>query len=92
MGPGARYTGKAALVTGASSGIGRATAKALGREGARVVCAGRRADRLNETVEAIRASGGEALAASGDVREEAVCARWVATARERFGGCADSSQ
>jgi NAD(P)-dependent dehydrogenase (short-subunit alcohol dehydrogenase family) len=83
--PAARFTGKTALVTGASSGIGRATAKALGGEGAHVVCAGRRADRLSETVEAIRAAGGEAVAAAGDVREEAVCARWVETARERFG-------
>ena len=86
MSPVARFGGKAALVTGASSGIGRATAQALGREGARVVCAGRRADRLGETVEVIRAAGGEAIAASGDVRDEAVCARWVAAARESFGG------
>jgi NAD(P)-dependent dehydrogenase (short-subunit alcohol dehydrogenase family) len=84
--PGARFTAKSALVTGASSGIGRATARALGREGARVVCAGRRADRLRETVEAIRATGGEAVAVSGDVRDEAVCARWVAEALGRFGG------
>jgi NAD(P)-dependent dehydrogenase (short-subunit alcohol dehydrogenase family) len=86
MTPGLRFSGKSALVTGASSGIGRATAKALGREGARVVCAGRRQDRLAQTVEAIRAAGGEAVAAAGDVREEAVCARWVESARERFGG------
>jgi NAD(P)-dependent dehydrogenase (short-subunit alcohol dehydrogenase family) len=85
MSPAPRFTGKTALVTGASSGIGRATAKALGGEGARVVCAGRREDRLGETVEAIRAAGGEAAAAAGDVRDEAVCARWVETARERFG-------
>jgi len=82
----ARFAGRAALVTGASSGIGRATAQALGREGARVVCAGRRADRLSATVEIVRAAGGEAIAASGDVRDEAVCARCVAAARDTFGG------
>ena len=86
MSPAPRFSGKTALVTGASSGIGRATAKALGREGARVVCAGRRADRLDQTVESIRAAGSEAVAAAGDVRDEAVCARWVEAARERFGG------
>jgi NAD(P)-dependent dehydrogenase (short-subunit alcohol dehydrogenase family) len=86
MSPGLRFTGKTALVTGASSGIGRATAKALGAEGASVVCGGRRADRLAETVAAIQAAGGEAVAATGDVRDEAVCGRWVALARERFGG------
>ena len=86
MSPGARFAGKAALVTGASSGIGRACALALGGEGARVVAAGRRRQRLDETVATVGAAGGEAVAATGDVRDEAVCARWVGTARERFGG------
>ncbi len=86
MSSGARFAGRAALVTGASSGIGRACALALGREGARVVAAGRRRPRLDETVAAVGAAGGEAVAVSGDVRDEAVCARWVETARERFGG------
>ena len=86
MSPGARFAGKAALVTGASSGIGRACALALGREGARVVAAGRRRQRLDQTVEAIGAAGGEAVAVTGDVRDEAVCARWVEEARKRFGG------
>lgn len=81
-----RFTGRSALVTGASSGIGRAVATALGGEGARVVCAGRRRDRLEQTAAAIRTAGGEATPEVGDVREEAVCARWVGTARERFGG------
>ena len=86
MSPSARFAGKTALVTGASSGIGRACALALGREGARVVAAGRRRHRLDETVEAIRGAGSEAVAMTGDVREEAVGAGWVETARSRFGG------
>jgi len=44
-----RFVNKVALVTGASSGIGRACAFALGSEGAKVVAAGRRADRLDES-------------------------------------------
>jgi NAD(P)-dependent dehydrogenase (short-subunit alcohol dehydrogenase family) len=86
MTEGKRFEGRAMLVTGASSGIGRATAKALGAEGARVVAAGRRRARLDETVVAIRAAGGEALAVEGDVRDEAVCRGWVETAVARFGG------
>jgi NAD(P)-dependent dehydrogenase (short-subunit alcohol dehydrogenase family) len=81
-----RFKDRVALVTGASSGIGRACARALGAEGARVVVAGRRKDRLGEVVREIEASGGQAVAVSGDVRDEAVCAAWVRTAVERFGG------
>jgi NAD(P)-dependent dehydrogenase (short-subunit alcohol dehydrogenase family) len=73
-------------VTGASSGIGRATAVALGAEGARVVAAGRRRDRLDQTVAAIAAQGAEALAVQGDVRDEAVPAAWVKAVVDRFGG------
>jgi NAD(P)-dependent dehydrogenase (short-subunit alcohol dehydrogenase family) len=73
-------------VTGASSGIGRACALALGAEGARVVAAGRREDRLGDVVKEIEASGGAALAVSGDVRDPAVGTAWVRAASERFGG------
>jgi NAD(P)-dependent dehydrogenase (short-subunit alcohol dehydrogenase family) len=82
----ARFAAKVALVTGASSGIGRATARALGREGARVVVAGRRRERLEAVGAEIRAAGGEAEIVTGDVRDEAVCGRWVEAARARFGG------
>jgi len=81
-----RFAGKTVLVTGASSGIGRATARALGAEGARVVAAGRRRDRLDAVVQEIVAAGGEAIAVTGDARDEAVSAAWVTRAKEAFGG------
>ena len=80
-----RFEGRTFLVTGASSGIGRATARALGSEGANVVLAGRRRERLDEVAREIAAAGGEALAVTGDVRDEAACAAWVKAAVERFG-------
>lgn len=84
--PGPRFAGRAVLVTGASSGIGRACARALGAEGARVGVAGRRRGRLDETAAAIRAAGGEALVLEGDVRDEAVAALWAAECDRAFGG------
>ena len=70
-GPVARLTvdlaGQVALVTGASRGIGRATAIALGRCGARVACAARNTEKLAETVQAIQSAGGAAEAFECDV-------------------------
>ena len=86
MTDGSRFQERVFLVTGASSGIGRATARALGAEGARVVVAGRRRERLDQTVADIRSSGGEAVAVTGDVRDQAVCRSWVAAAESTFGG------
>src|SRR5438093_1999347 len=82
----ARFTGRAVLVTGGSSGIGRATARALGAEGARLMVAGRRRDRLEQVVREIESTGGEAVAVTGDVREAATCELWVRQAAGRFGG------
>jgi NAD(P)-dependent dehydrogenase (short-subunit alcohol dehydrogenase family) len=81
-----RFKDRVVLVTGASSGIGRACARSLGREGARVVAAGRRRDRLDEVVAGVRVDGGDAIAVTGDVRDEGKCAAWVRAAVERFGG------
>lgn len=78
--------GKIAIVTGASSGIGRAAAKRFAREGARLVINGRRQDALDALVAEIEAEGGQAVAISGDVRDEALQARLVETAVSRFGG------
>ena len=67
--------GKVAIVTGASSGIGRATARLFAREGARVVVSGRRQAELNTLVGEIEADGGQAIAVAGDVRDEALAHR-----------------
>lgn len=60
-------SGQTALVTGASQGLGRAIAVALGASGAKTACVARNADKLSETVQAIRDAGGEAEAFSCDV-------------------------
>ncbi|WP_049901511.1 SDR family NAD(P)-dependent oxidoreductase [Halococcus agarilyticus] len=78
--------GKAALVTGASSGIGAATAEALAAEGASVSLAARRTDRLDELAERIEASGGNALAITADVTEEADIEAMIETTTDAFGG------
>ncbi len=61
--------GKVALITGGGSGIGKATAKLFANEGSQVVIIGRTKEKLDETVQEIRAQGGEALAVVADVAD-----------------------
>ncbi len=77
---------KVAIVTGASSGIGRAAAKLFADEGARVVVSARQEKELNEIVDEISVSGGEAVAYPGDVADEACAKALVDLAVSRFGG------
>jgi NADP-dependent 3-hydroxy acid dehydrogenase YdfG len=78
--------GKVVLITGASSGIGEATARLLASEGASVVLGARRADRLAQIVEEIRKSGrGAAEARSLDVTDRKDVAAFVDFALEKFG-------
>lgn len=78
-----RFENQAILVTGATSGMGRATAKALVQEGAKVAAAGRRRDRLD----ALRAElGDRVLTLEGDVRDARASARWVDETVKQLGG------
>ena len=79
-------TGKVALVTGASSGIGRATARIFAAHGAKLVVAGRRGAELNALVEEIAKTGGEAQPCEGDIRDEGHARDLVALAGEAYGG------
>lgn len=80
-----RARGRVALVTGGGWNIGRAIAQRLAAEGARVTVCGRREAPLLETVEAIRAQGGEALAVAGDIACTEGAEAAVARTREAFG-------
>ncbi|HEY3148070.1 MAG TPA: SDR family oxidoreductase [Dongiaceae bacterium] len=82
---GSRLEGKVAIVTGASSGIGRETAKLFAQEGAKVVVGARREAELTELVREIKASGAEALSLAGDVQSEQYAKDLVAAAEKAFG-------
>ncbi|WP_329332184.1 glucose 1-dehydrogenase [Streptomyces sp. NBC_00663] len=78
--------GRSVIVTGASSGIGRAAALAFAAEGAKVLVADLNADGAEKVVSEIGEAGGTAVAVTGDLSEQAVVDRVTATAVERFGG------
>src|SRR4051812_44097505 len=79
------FTGKVAIVTGATSGIGKATALAFAQEGAKVAIAGRREEEGAAVVREIEQAGGEALFVRTDVSREAEVAALVAQTVDRFG-------
>jgi NAD(P)-dependent dehydrogenase (short-subunit alcohol dehydrogenase family) len=83
--PGELLTGKTALVTGASQGIGRAIALAFAREGANVVVTARSKDKLDALVDEAKAAGANALAVPADIGVESEIKRIADTALERFG-------
>jgi NAD(P)-dependent dehydrogenase (short-subunit alcohol dehydrogenase family) len=78
--------GKVAIITGASSGIGRATAKLFAEQGAKVVVAARRQAELEALVAEIEAAGGSAASLAGDVTDEAHQKALVELAVAKFGG------
>jgi NADP-dependent 3-hydroxy acid dehydrogenase YdfG len=77
--------GKVVVITGASSGLGAATARHLSAEGAPVVLGARRAERIQSLADELSAKGGRALALATDVTDRAQVQRLVAAAVERFG-------
>jgi len=79
-----RLNGKVAIITGASSGIGRASAQLFAAEGAKVVVGARRKAELDDLVAEIRSAGGDAVALAGDVRSEDYARALVALAVQRY--------
>jgi NADP-dependent 3-hydroxy acid dehydrogenase YdfG len=80
-----KLAGKVALISGASSGIGRASALALAQEGAHLVVTARRYNRLEELVKAAEKAGGKAVSVVGDASAEETAQRCVAAAVQTFG-------
>ena len=84
-GNGGRVAGKVAVVSGASSGIGRATFELLGREGAKVVGTARTESKLREALDAIEADGGEGIIVPADLEDPATAEQVVTAAIEEYG-------
>jgi len=81
----AKLDGKVAVITGASSGIGEATAEALAAEGAAVVVAARREDRLNNLVDRIEGDSGRVLPVACDVTDEEQAHALIQRAKDELG-------
>jgi len=81
-----KLTGKAALVTGSSRGIGLATAKAFAAEGCRVMLSGRSTEQLREAEAALRATGAEVAAHAGDVGDSEQAGRLIEATVAAYGG------
>ena len=79
-----RLEGKVAIVTGATSGMGRATAKLFAKEGAKVVVTGRNAARAQEVIDDIKAAGGEAMFVLGDASDPTFCEEIVNKTLEAY--------
>lgn len=78
-------SGKVAIITGSSRGIGRATAECMASIGARVVISSRKAGACEEVAESIRSSGGEAIAIAANIAEQDELAALVRGSREKWG-------
>ena len=80
-----KLSGKVAIITGASAGIGRASAIELGREGASLVLTARRKERLDDLANKVRDLGGKAVIVIGDARDEGCAKEAVVTGLNEFG-------
>lgn len=80
------FAGKAVIVTGATSGIGRATALRFAEAGAAVTAVGRRQDALHAVAEEIKARGGSALSINADLAVESDARKIVSESTEKYGG------
>src|SRR5690349_3472072 len=82
---GSRFAGQVVVVTGASSGVGRAIARAFGAEGASMGLLARNETALNNAAEEVRALGGEAMVIVADVADSAAVERAAQAVEDRFG-------
>lgn len=80
-----RLKGKVAVITGANSGVGAATAKKFAAEGAKLVICARRKEALDSVAEEIKAAGGEVIAVSADISKNEDCLNVVKTAVDTYG-------
>ena len=80
-----RLEGKVAIVTGATSGVGKAQAVIMSREGAKIICVGQNKERMDQVVAKIREEGGEAIGCICSVQNSADCHKAAELAVGNFG-------